>query len=63
MNDLLDRIDADPLASLRPQSARENERALAFALELTPGTPALDAVRGRGVLRSMIATQRAEMAR
>jgi hypothetical protein len=58
MNDLLDRIETDPLANLRPQSARENERALAFALELTEGTPALDAVRGRGILASMIADQR-----
>jgi cell division protein FtsL len=58
MNDLLDRIDTDPLANLRPQSARENERALAFAMELTDGTPALDAVRGRGILASMIAEQR-----
>ncbi len=61
MNDLLDRIDLDPLATLRPQSARENERALAFALELTEGTPALDAVRGRGVLASMIAEQRFQL--
>lgn len=61
MNDLLDRIDADPLATLRPQSARENERALAFAIELTEGSPALDAVRGRGILSSMIAEQRAQM--
>jgi cell division protein FtsL len=61
MNDLLDRIDIDPLASLRPQSARENERALAFALELTEGSPALDAVRGRGILASMIAEQRVEL--
>jgi cell division protein FtsL len=61
MNDLLDRIDVDPLASLRPQSARENERALAFALELTEGSPALDAVRGRGILASMIAEQRVEL--
>ena len=61
MNALLDRIDADPLATLLPQSARENERALAFALELTDGSPALDAVRGRGVLSSMIAEQRAQM--
>jgi cell division protein FtsL len=58
MNDLLDRIDADPLAAVRPQSAHENERALAFALELTEGSPALDAVRGRGILASMIAEQR-----
>ena len=58
MNDLLDRIDTDPLANLRPQSARENERALAFAMELTDGTPALDAVRGRGILAAMIAEQR-----
>ena len=35
MNELLDRTD--PLVALRPQSARENERALAFALKLTPG--------------------------
>jgi cell division protein FtsL len=61
MNDLLDRIDVDPLASLRPQSARENERALAFALELTEGSAALDAVRGRGILASMIAEQRVEL--
>ncbi len=61
MNDLLDRIDTDPLAALRPQSARENERALAFAMELTEGSPALDAVRGRGILASMIAEQRVQL--
>ena len=60
MNDTLDR--ADILAALRPQSARENERALTFALQLTPGTPALDAVRGRGVMAPMIAEQRARLA-
>ncbi len=61
MNDLLDRIETDPLANLRPQSTRENERALAFAMELTDGTPALDAVRGRGILASMIAEQRLQL--
>jgi cell division protein FtsL len=61
MNDLLDRIDLDPLGTLRPQSAQENERALAFALELTEGTPALDALRGRGILASMIAEQRLQL--
>lgn len=61
MNDLLDRIETDPLASVRPQSARQNERALAFALELTEGSPALDAVRGRGILASMIAEQRVQL--
>lgn len=61
MNDLLDRIETDPLANLRPQSTRENERALAFAMELTDGTPALDAVRGRGILAPMIAEQRLQL--
>jgi cell division protein FtsL len=61
MNDLLDRIETDPLANLRPQLARENERALVFAMELTDGTPALDAVRGRGILASMIAEQRIQL--